>query len=1024
MPESGRLKFVIEIDDKGLPVVKKLNGEIQTLEKEATGATGKMSKGFAGMWAQMALGQAAFAMVQTGFRMITREIGSSIKMAIDAEETHSKFGTVFKSVSEKAAAAAKELADSWGVSKFASETMLSATGDLLTGLGLTGETALDLSLKTQKLAIDLASFTNFAGGASGASDALIKAMLGERESVKALGIVVTEEMVKEELLRVGKDKLTGMSLLQAKAEATLQIAMKQSANAMGDYARTQDSTANSIKRMQATWEDVKVEIGSAIVDVIGPALSSLKTWFEENKEAIVSFAKDALANLKLLADYIYNVVTALKTLIEWTVNAMSKVSEYLTIQGASNKYLREQMQKLREEKEKHIKVNTTEDLILEEVNSTLGKGVTIIDLVAEALKKSNEEERLAAAAAAKLAAQQKAAAEAAKNREKAEKDAAAWTEKFGSVTGGLTDAGRDLVLQLLEIGGYLPKFTAETQAAAEEQEDLAKRIRDLITEEGELTAVGEGVYIGMLQWAGLLPTVTDDIDDSGKATKKWTIDWKNANEVLQFSQSMISGVTDLLGAMGVELGEGGDAALQAASGIGQLWAGIQSGNPLAIIQGVTQALSGLLKLFKGDGVGEAITRENKWMDLTKQQIKQIRDLEKQYGSTHAATSDLLDQFIANADITTASFDQWANRMRGILSDLDQGKMTIAQTQKQIGDAFTALITKAKELGTEGSASLIAFYKDLENRGIQVAEVQQYINEQIEVGTDAYADLKDSIEGSSAMQEIFGNISIGVYDDIIAYRDLLADNQELVTNIGHATEAMTKLANAGEMNEMYFDQFSLSAKKSFDALIAGGMDSSQAIKAMKPNLQELQFLHEQYGYTIDANTQAILDQAIAEGTVIENKKSEQREIIDMLGIIAHQLGYEVPDALSKTGSAATGAFRGAYDEAHRFNDELDKMSIGRNISISTKAQGDYISAALGYQSESLPQDTVFQLHKGEKVSVIPAGQNSSSPQGGGSRQIRVDFYVYGEASPFQVARAMNTAIDGNVDGIASKLEEIK
>ncbi len=514
------------------------------------------------------------------------------------------------------------------------------------------------------------------------------------------------------------------------------------------------------------------------------------------------------------------------------------------------------------------------------------------------------------------------------------------------------------------------------------------------------------------------------IKDASDKTKKWEINWKDANEVMQFAQSMVSGVTDLLGAMGIELGSSGEAALQAASGIGQLWAGIESGNPMAIIQGVTQAVAGLLKLFKGDGVGEAIERENKWMDLTKQQIEQIRELETQYGSTHAATSELLDQFISSADITTDSFDQWANRMRGILSDLDQGKMTMAETQREIGDAFTALISKAKELGTEGSASLTAFYKDLANRGIQVAEVQQYINDSLEAGTDAYADLKDSIEGSAAMQEIFGNISVGVYDDIIAYRDLLAKNEDLAANIGRATEAMTKLANAGEMNEMYFDQFSLSAAKSFDALIAGGMDSSQAIKAMKPNLQELQFLHEQYGYTIDANTQAILDQAIAEGTVIENKKTEQQQIIDLLGVIARQLGADIPDALGQTAAAAHNAFIGAYDEVHKLNAELDGLSVGRNISISTKAQGDYVSAAGGYYNDRLSQDTVIQAHKGEKAVIIPADQNLSQVQGGGSRRLEVYMYIQGEASPYQVARAMNTAIDGNVDGITSKLLELQ
>ncbi len=640
---------------------------------------------------------------------------------------------------------------------------------------------------------------------------------------------------------------------------------------------------------------------------------------------------------------------------------------------------------------------------------------------AEEAKKHAAEERKRAAALAASAAATEARKKAVEDAKKAEKEAAEWTVKFGSATGGLTDAGRELAMQLLQIGGYLPEFTAETQKAAEEQEALAKRIRELITAEGELTPVGEGVYIAMLQWAGLIPEVTDAVDDNGKATKKWSIDWKDANEVLQFAQSMVGGVTDLLGAMGIELGESGDAALQAASGIGQLWAGIQSGNPLAIIQGITQAVTGLLKLFKGDGVGEAIERENKWMQLTKDQVKQIKDLEKQYGSTHAATSDLLDQFIANADITTRSFDQWADRVHGILSDLDQGKMTMAQTQKQLGDAFTSLIAKAKELGTEGSASLISMFEDLAARGIKVAEVQEYIAEQLGAGFEGYKKMKSAIAESAAAQEAFGSLNITVFEEMLAYERKVSENQALVDSIKGAEAALVGLSNAQRLTEDQFDQFSISAVTAYDKLIAGGMDGGQALKTMGPYLQRLQMLHEQYGYTVDDATQKLLDEAIAAGTVTENQKTEGQKMLDVLERIATALGAGA-EAMGKMGDAAVTAFRGATDEAHRLNAELDGLSAGRNISISTKAQGDYVSAAVGYYSPRLSQDTVFQAHKGEEVSIVPAGQNKA--QGGGARNLDVKIYVQGEASPYQVARAINVAIDGNIDGVRSHLEEIK
>lgn len=231
---------------------------------------------------------------------IVGALGSTIKAASDAEETYAKFGTVFQDVSSEAATAADNLAESYGISSTAARDMLGATGDLLTGLGVMPGVALDLSEKTQQLAVDLASFTNFSGGAKGASEALTKAMLGERESIKSLGIVITEEMVKERLAAEGKENLTGLAYKQAAAEATLQIAMSQSKNAIGDYARTSDSFANQQRLLKARLQDVAVTLGqqllpiaTKIVSGITKVVQKIKEWTEAHPELTERLVKVA-----------------------------------------------------------------------------------------------------------------------------------------------------------------------------------------------------------------------------------------------------------------------------------------------------------------------------------------------------------------------------------------------------------------------------------------------------------------------------------------------------------------------------------------------------------------------------------------------------------------------------------------------------------------------------------------------------------------------------------------------------------
>ena len=118
-----------------------------------------------------------------------------VKLASDTQETANKFNVTFRSVSAEANKMANNLSRSYGISRLESRKLLSDTGDLLTGFGFTGKAALDISTRVNKLAVDLASFTNIQGGSQRASAALTKALLGERESVKEIGRASCRERV-------------------------------------------------------------------------------------------------------------------------------------------------------------------------------------------------------------------------------------------------------------------------------------------------------------------------------------------------------------------------------------------------------------------------------------------------------------------------------------------------------------------------------------------------------------------------------------------------------------------------------------------------------------------------------------------------------------------------------------------------------------------------------------------------------------------------------------------------------------
>ena len=271
------MDIILKAIDKVSPVVdkmaKKSNASFATMQKKFKAAEGSL----------MAVGG---AMVIAG-GIIAVVSGKLIKMASDAEETSSKFATVFQAVSEESEAMAKNLSRNYGLSSTAAKKMMGDTGDLLTGFGFTGEAALDLAGKVNELAVDLASFTNYSGGAEGASQALTKALLGERESVKLLGISILEEDVKAKVALMTKQGMTFETERQAKAYATLLIAQEQSKNAIGDFERTSESFANQQRILNARLQELAVILGDKIL----PVATKVMSWMVGIVEKITDWTE-------------------------------------------------------------------------------------------------------------------------------------------------------------------------------------------------------------------------------------------------------------------------------------------------------------------------------------------------------------------------------------------------------------------------------------------------------------------------------------------------------------------------------------------------------------------------------------------------------------------------------------------------------------------------------------------------------------------------------------------------------------
>lgn len=265
----------MEADMKKATRVAKIEGK-----KTGTGFGEAFKRAFAGLGIAIALKKIF------DFTIILKNA------ARDGIEIRSKFDTVFSSMVEGANKVADAFSKEFKLAGATTRDLLGATGDLLVGFGFTEQAALDMSEQVNRLAQDLASFTNFSGGAKGASDALTKAILGETESAKALGIVIRQDtkefknQVKELMV------MRGVTLQQAKSIAILKEAYKQSGKAVGDFERTQDSLANRERILDEQLKDLHETLGKELVPIFTDLVSTMQqatTTFSDFNKGLKEF---------------------------------------------------------------------------------------------------------------------------------------------------------------------------------------------------------------------------------------------------------------------------------------------------------------------------------------------------------------------------------------------------------------------------------------------------------------------------------------------------------------------------------------------------------------------------------------------------------------------------------------------------------------------------------------------------------------------------------------------------------------
>lgn len=275
-------------------LVWRITGDSTDFDKKLTGASKKLN----------AFGKKSVKVGKDMTKFITLPLvglgAAAVKVAADFEVISRKFNTAFAGSIDEANAAVKNLNENFGISSSLATEITANTGDLLKGFGATAEQALSTSEQVQELAAALGAYNGV--DVKSASENITKALLGETEGMKSLGVAIKQADVEKQLLIDGTSELTGQELLLAKAQATLTLAYQQSGDAVASFADNQGTVAFQTQKVLGDIKDLGVQFGTILLPIVSDIIEKISEavkWFsdldEETKKTILIMAGLAAA---------------------------------------------------------------------------------------------------------------------------------------------------------------------------------------------------------------------------------------------------------------------------------------------------------------------------------------------------------------------------------------------------------------------------------------------------------------------------------------------------------------------------------------------------------------------------------------------------------------------------------------------------------------------------------------------------------------------------------------------------------
>jgi hypothetical protein len=197
----------------------------------------------------------------------------AIQAASDLEEVQNVVDVTFGDGAAKIESWAKAAGTQFGLTETQAKRFTSTLGAMMKSAGIAGPEIVNMSTDLAGLAADMASFYNL--DFDTAFQKIRSGISGETEPLKQLGINMSVANLEAYALTQGITKAFDEMSQGEQTMLRYQYLMQATADAQGDFARTSDGYANSVRTLETNIANLKTNVGQILIPVVNEVVGGI-----------------------------------------------------------------------------------------------------------------------------------------------------------------------------------------------------------------------------------------------------------------------------------------------------------------------------------------------------------------------------------------------------------------------------------------------------------------------------------------------------------------------------------------------------------------------------------------------------------------------------------------------------------------------------------------------------------------------------------------------------------------------------